>query len=155
MWWPDTNTLQSQLSTCLLMHVCIQVDSVHSQLLNTLICCTKLWSAELICMWKQPSQISCCCINSWSIVCELWSNRLFAFLPELSCCSNSVPNSITSQAGNPSSNPSRLGLPLLIPSQVLSLAAILADAERRDSFKDSRIVLLKLCFIKRVVMIQN
>ncbi len=96
---------------------------------KTLICCT-LCAAELICMWKQSSSVSCCCINSCSIVCEPWSNCLFAFSPELTCCSDSVPSTITSQAGNPSSNPSSLRLPLLIPSQVQSLAPILVDAER-------------------------
>ncbi len=101
---------------------------------KTLICCT-LCAAELICMWKQSSSVSCCCINSCSIVCELWSNCLFAFSPELTCCSDSVPSTITSQAGNPSSNPSSLRLPLLIPSQVQSLAPILVDAERRTDIR--------------------
>ncbi len=101
---------------------------------KTLICCT-LCAAELICMWKQSSSVSCCCINSCSIVCEPWSNCLFAFSPELTCCSDSVPSTITSQAGNPSSNPSSLRLPLLIPSQVQSLAPILVDAERRTAIR--------------------
>lgn len=108
--------------------------SVHSQPFKTLICCT-LWAAELICMWKQPLSKSCCCINSCSIVCVPWSNCLFAFSPELTCCGDSVPSTITSQAGNPSSNPSRLWLPLLIPSQVQSLAPILVDVERQTAIR--------------------